>query len=259
MAREARHGDRVHEFAAELVRLKVDVIVAANNLAVAAAQKATKTIPIVMVLSTDPVHVGFVTSLARPAGNITGLTLQTPELAGKRLELLRDAVPHLTRVAILWNPTEPGRAQLVKEAELAAPKLRLQVHPLEVRDARDVGTAFTTMSRERVGAVVVYGSGLLAAQRATIAGLAAKHRLPTMCVAREWMDAGFLMSYGPRLTDLYRRAPYFVDRILKGAKPGDLPVEQPSKFELVVNVRTAKALGLTMPPSLMLRADQIID
>ena len=252
-------AERLPELAADLVRLKVEVIVAANNPAVAAAQKATTTIPIVMVLSTDPVHLGFVTSLARPAGNITGLTLQTPELAGKRLELLKDAVPNLTRVAILWDPTEPGRSQLVKETELAAPRLGLQLQVLEARNVREVSTAFTAMGRERVGAAIVYGSGLLAAERATSARLAAKSRLPTMCVAREWMDAGFLMSYGPRLTDLYRRAPYFIDRILKGAKPGDLPVEQPTKFELVVNLKTAKALGLTIPQTVIIQANHVID
>jgi putative ABC transport system substrate-binding protein len=252
-------AERLPELAADLVRLKVEVIVASNNPAVAAAQKATTTIPIVMVHSTDPVHLGFVTSLARPAGNITGLTLQTPELAGKRLELLKDAVPKLTRVAILWDPTEPGRSQLVKETELAAPRLGLQLQVLEARNVREVSTAFTAMGRERAGAAIVYGSGLLAAERATIARLAAKSRLPTMCVAREWMDAGFLMSYGPRLTDLYRRAPYFIDRILKGAKPGDLPVEQPTKFELVVNLKTAKALGLTIPQTVILQANHVIE
>jgi putative ABC transport system substrate-binding protein len=252
-------AERFPELAAELVRLDVEVIVAANNPAVAAAQKATTTIPIVMVLATDPVRLGFVTSLARPAGNITGLTMQTPELAGKRLELLKEAVPNLTRVGVLWDPTEPGRQQLVKEAEIIAPRLGLQVQAFEVRNGREVGTAFAALTRARVGAVLLLGSSMLAAHRATIAELAAKSRLPTMSVAREWIDAGFVMSYGPNLNDMYRRAPYFVDRILKGAKPADLPVEQPTKFELVINLKTAKALGLTIPPSLLLRADQVIE
>jgi len=252
-------AERFPELAAELVRLKVDVIVATNNPAVAAAQKATKTIPIVMVIVTDPVRLGFVTSLARPSGNITGLTIQTPELAGKRLQLLKEAVPNLARVAVLWDSTEPGRRQLVKEAEVAAPTLGLQVQTLEARNSRDVGSAFTAMTRERAGAVLVYGSSMLAAHRAAIAELAAKSRLPTMCVASEWMDAGFVMSYGPSLNDMYRRAPYFVDKILKGAKPGDLPVEQPTKFELVINTKTAKALGLTIPQSVLQRADQVIE
>ena len=251
-------AERFPELAAELVRLKVEVIVATNNPAVAAAQKATTTIPVVMVLATDPVRLGFVASLARPGGNITGLTIQTPELAGKRLQLLKETVPNLTRVAVLWDPTEPGRRQLVKEAELAAPTLGLQILTLQARDAREVRGAFTAMTKERVGAVLVYGSSLLAAQRAAIADLAVKNRLPTMCVAQEWMDAGFVMSYGASLNDMYRRAPYFVDRILKGAKPADLPVEQPIKFELVINLKTAKALGLTIPQSLLVRADEVI-
>jgi ABC-type uncharacterized transport system substrate-binding protein len=251
-------AERFPELAAELVRLKVEVIVATNNPAVAAAQKATTTIPVVMVLATDPVRLGFVSSLARPGGNITGLTIQSPELAGKRLQLLKEIVPNLTRVAVLWDPTEPGRRQLVKEAELAAPTLGLQILTLQARDAREVRGAFTAMTKERVGAVLVYGSSLLAAQRAAIADLAAKNRLPTMCVAQEWMDAGFVMSYGASLNDMYRRAPYFVDRILKGAKPADLPVEQPIKFELVINLKTAKALGLTIPQSLLVRADEVI-
>jgi ABC-type uncharacterized transport system substrate-binding protein len=252
-------AEQFPELAAELVRLKVEVIVAANNPAVAAAQTATRTIPVVMVLATDPVRLGVVTALARPAGNITGLTIQTPELAGKRLELLKETVPNLTRVAVLWDPTEPGRRQLVKETEVAAPKLGLHIQTLEARDVRDVRSAFMAMARERVGAVLVYGSSMLAAQRAAVAELAAKNRLPTMCAASEWMDVGFVMSYGASLNDMYRRAPYFVDRILKGAKPGDLPVEQPTKFELVLNLKTAKALGLTIPPSLLLRADQVIE
>jgi putative ABC transport system substrate-binding protein len=250
--------ERFGELAAELVRLKVDVIVAANNPAVAAAQKATTAIPIVMVLATDPVQLGFVASLARPAGNITGLTIQTPELAGKRLELLKESVPGLTRLAVLWDPTEPGRRQLVKETEAAAPKLGLQVQVFEARDGREILGAFTAMARERTGAVLVYGSSMLAAERTAIADLAAKNRLPTMCPAVEWMDAGFVISYGTSLSAVYRRAPYFVDRILKGAKPGDLPVEQPTKFELAINAKTAKALGLTIPQSLLLRADQVI-
>ena len=252
-------AERLPELAAELVRLKVDVIVAANNPAVAAAQKATTTIPIVMVIATDPVGLGFVSSLARPSGNVTGLTIQTRELSGKRLELLKEAVPHLTRVAVLWDPTEPGRRAQVTEAEAAAPRLGLQLHALEARNERELSSAFTAMTRERVGAVLVYGSSMLAVHRATIADLAVKSRLPAMTVAREWMDAGFVMSYGTSLNEMYRRAPYFVDKILKGAKPADLPVEQPTTFELLINVKTAKALRLNIPPSLLLRASQIID
>jgi ABC-type uncharacterized transport system substrate-binding protein len=250
---------RFPELAADLVRLKVEVIVAANNSAVAAAQKATASIPIVMIIATDPVRLGFVTSLARPSGNITGLTIQTPELAGKRLALLKEAVPELTRVAVLWDPTEPGRRDLVKEAEVAAPRLGLRLQAFEVRSDREIARVFAAMTRERVGAVLVYGSSMLAVHRATIGELAAKSRLPTMAVTREWIDAGFIMSYGTNLNDMYRRAPYFVDKILRGAKPADLPVEQPTKFEFVLNLKAAKALGLTIPPSLLQRADQVIE
>jgi putative ABC transport system substrate-binding protein len=251
-------AERFPELAAELVRLKVEVIVATNNPAVAAAQKATKTIPIVMVLVTDPVGLGFVASLAQPAGNITGLTLQAPEIAGKRLQLLKETVPHLTRVAVLWDPTETGRRQAVKETEVAAPRLGLQLQKLEARNPTEIGKAFAAMTREDVGAILIWGSSMLFAQRATIAELAAKSRLPTMCPAPEWTDVGFVMSYGATLTDMYRRATYFIDKILKGAKPPDLPVEQPTKFQLVINVKTAKALGLTIPQSLLLRADRVI-
>ena len=253
-----REHATAEQFAAELVRLKVEVIVATNNPAVAAAQKATTTIPIVMVYATDPVGLGFVASLARPAGNITGLTIQSPELAGKRLELLKAIVPNLTRVAVLWDPTEPGRRQLVEEAEKVAPRLGIQLQTFEARNARDIGSAFTAMTGARVGALLVYGSSILSANRVAIAELAAKSRLPTMSVAREWMDAGFVMSYGASLNDMYRRAPCFIDKILKGTKPADLPVEQPTKFELVINAKTAKVLGLTIPSSLLLRADELI-
>jgi ABC-type uncharacterized transport system substrate-binding protein len=252
-------AERFPELAAELVRLQVEVIVAANNPAVAAAQKATAKIPIVMVIATDPVGLGFVGSLARPSGNITGLTIQAPEISGKRLSLLKEAVPRLKRVAVLWDPTEPGRQDLVKEAQGAAPRLGLSFRAFEVRSDREIPRVFAAMTREHVGAVLVYGSSMIAVHRATIADLAAKSRLPAMTVTREWMDVGFVMSYGPNLNDMYRRAPYFVDKILKGAKPADLPVEQPMKFELVINLKTAKALGLPLPPSLLQRADQVIE
>lgn len=251
-------SEQFPEVAAEFVRRKVDVIVAVNNPAVAAAQKATTTIPIVMVIATDPVRLGFVTSLARPTGNITGLSMQTPELAGKRLQLLKDVVPNLKRVALLWDPTEPGRKQLVEEAEVVAPGLGLEIQSFEVRHVRDLEGAFAAMVKARANAVVVFGSSLLFAQRAMIAELAIKNRLPSMCTAREWTHAGFVMSYGPSLNDLYRRAPYFIDRILKGAKPAELPVEQPSKFELVMNMKAARALHLAIPSALLLRADEII-
>ena len=251
-------SERFPELAAELVQRKVDVIVAGNNPAVAAAQRATTTIPIVMVIATDPVRLGFVASLARPTGNITGLSMQTPELAGKRLQLLKDVIPNLTRVAVLWDPTEPGRKQLVEEAEVVAAGLGLQIQSFEVRRAADLEGAFTAMVRGHAGAVVVFGSSLLFAQRAKIAELAARNRLPSICTAREWTDAGFVMSYGPSLNDLYRRAPYFIDRILRGAKPADLPVEQPTNFQLAINLKAARTLGLAIPSALLVRADEII-
>ena len=257
--RAQARAERFPELAAELVRMKVDVIVATNNPASAAAQKATTTIPIVMVLATDPVRLGFVASLARPGGNITGLTLQSPDLAGKRLQLLKEAVPGLTRAAVVWDPGEPGRRELVKDTEAAAPSLGLQLQSVEVRSPGRIAGAFTAMSREGVGAVLVYGSSMLYAQRAAIAQAAAKSRVLTMCPGPEWMDAGFVMSYSPSLNDLYRRAPYFVDKILKGTKPADLPVEQPTTFGLVISTKTAKTLGLTIPQSFLLRADRIID
>jgi putative tryptophan/tyrosine transport system substrate-binding protein len=212
-----------------------------------------------MVLVTDPVRLGLVASLARPAGNITGLTIQAPELAGKRLQLLKEGVPNLTRVAVLWDPAEPGRRELVKETELAAPRLGLQVQAFDVRSPSEFSSIFTAMTREGVGAVLVYGSSMLYAHRAKIVELAMKSRLPTMGAAPEWMDAGFVMSYSPSLNDMYRRAPYFVDKILRGAQPADLPVEQPTKFGLVISAKSAKALGLTIPPALLARADQIIE
>jgi putative tryptophan/tyrosine transport system substrate-binding protein len=244
------------ELAAELVRLKVDVIVATNNPAVAAAKKATKTIPIVMVIATDPVRLGFVASLARPGGNITGLTIQASDIAGKRLQLLKAAVPELTRVAVLWDASEPGRRELVMDTEVAASKLGLQLHMSGVRSPADIDRAFTAMRSDGVGAVLVYGSSMLYAHRITVAKLAAKHRLPTMCPGPEWMDAGFVMTYSPSLNDMYRRAPYFVDKLLKGATPADLPVEQPTKFALVISTKIAKTVGVAIPASLAHAASQ---
>ena len=175
------------------------------------------------------------------------------------MQFLKEAVPNLTRVAVLWDPTEPGRQLLVKDTEAAAPRVGLQLQAFEARSPSEIGSAFTAMTREGVGAVLVYGSSMLYAHRATIAELAAKSRLLTMCPTPEWMDAGFVMSYSASLNDMYRRAPYFVDRVLKGAKPADLPVEQPTKLGLVINLKTAKALGLTIPPSLLARADQVTE
>ncbi|MGH2358933.1 MAG: ABC transporter substrate-binding protein [bacterium] len=254
------HGkvERLPELAAELVRLKVDLIVGRNNDAVKAAQEATRTIPIVMVFATDPVALGFVASLARPGGNVTGLSSQTSELAGKRLQLLREAVPKLSRLAILWDPMMPGFTDLAREYELGARTLRMEPRLLEVRNAGDLDRAFAVMTRDGVDAVFAQGTNFMIAHRAQIATLAVKNRLPMMCSTAIFVEDGCLMSYFARLRDLYRSGAVFVDKILKGAKPADLPVEQPRVFELVINLKTAMALGLTIPLSLLLRADKII-
>jgi putative ABC transport system substrate-binding protein len=241
------------------VRLKVDVILAQSNPAIAAAQKATTSIPIVMVLASEPVALGFVASLARPGGNITGLSIQTPDTAGKRLQILKEAVPNLSRVAALWDPDFVGGRELFRHAEAAAPGLGLQLQLVAAQGPGELDGAFAAMRRERAGAVFLVGSPMLFAHRIRIAEIAVKHRLPTMCAVREYAEAGCLIGYGASLIDQYGRAAYFVDRILKGAKPANLPVEQPTKFELVINLKTAKALGLTIPPSLLARADQVIE
>jgi putative ABC transport system substrate-binding protein len=251
-------AEQFPDLAADLVRGKVDVIVATINPAVAAAQRATSTIPIVMVMATGPVGSGFVASLARPAGNITGLTTQATDLHGKWLQLLKEAVPNASRMAVLWDPAEPGRRDEVREAEVAAPALAVQLQLFEARTPSELDRAFSAMTSDGAGAVFVWPSSMIYAHRARIAELAAKSRLPTMCVARWYVEVGCLMSYAPDLVHLYRRSAYFVDRILKGVKPGDLPVEQPTKFELVINIKAAKALELTIPQSLLLRADELI-
>jgi len=259
---ERRFGDnraeRISELASELVRLKVDVIVTNNDLGIAAVKQQTQTIPIVMASSTDPVGTGFVASLARPGGNITGVTGIAPELSAKRLELLKEVIPGLSRVAIMWNPDVRGAVFVYKETESAARSLRLQLQSVEVSRADDFDRAFSALTTGRAEALMVVGSTLAFANRAQLASLAQKHRLPSMYSQREYMDAGGLIAYGPSLTDGWRRTATYVDKILKGAKPGELPVEQPTAFELVINLKTAKALGLTIPPSLLQRADQVI-
>ena len=252
-------AERFPDFAAELVGLKVDVIVASDNPAIAAAQNATRTTPIVMVLATDPVGTGFVGSLARPGGNITGLTVQAPELQGKRLQLLKEAVPNASRMAILWDPTEPGRRASVSQAEAAARALGMQLQLLEVRSAAQLDSLFTTMTRDRVDAVLVEPSQRTFAYRTRIVELAAKNRLPTMGPVEWFVEAGGLMFYAASGITLFRRAAYYVDQILRGASAADLPVEQPTKFELAVNLKTAKALGITIPQSVLLLADQVIE
>ncbi len=250
---------RFSDFAAELVRLKVDIIVAANTPQVAAAQRATKTVPIVMVHPSDPVGLGFVSSLARPGGNVTGLSGLASELQGKLMQLLKETIPNVSRVAVLWDPTESGRRAQVREFEAAALTVGVRPQLLEVRRSSEVDSAFAAMTRERADAVLVGANATIFAERARIAEHAVQRGLPTICLQSWYVEAGCLMSYGAHFPDLYRRAAYYVDKILKGAKPAELPVEQPTKFELVINLKTARALGLPIPQSLLLRADQIIE
>jgi putative ABC transport system substrate-binding protein len=246
--------------ASELVHLKVDVIFATVAAAAQAAKTATKAIPIVTAVN-DPIAAGFVANVARPGGNITGLSMMSPEVVGKQLELLRQVVPTLSRVAVLGNPANPGSAPQLRQAEAMAKTLGMRLQPLEARSPSEIDSAFAAMTRERAGALLVLLDPTLARplQRERIAELAARNRLPTMYALRLYVDAGGLMAYGADIFDLYRRAAIYVDKILKGAKPADLPIEQPTKFELIINLKTAKALGLTIPPSLLLRADRVIE
>ena len=250
--------ERLPDLAAELVRLKVDVIVGATVPTIQAARQATKTIPIVMTLIADPVATGLVANVARPAGNITGLSTMAPDLMGKQLELLREVLPKASRVAVLWNPANPSNALQLREAQDAARALGVRLQPLEVRDPTEFEKAFAAMTRERAGALLVLSDSTLLTQRERIADLAAKSRLPAVSGMRAHAEAGGLIAYGANIFDIWRRAATYVDKILKGAKPGDLPVEQPTKFELVINLKTAKALGLTIPQALLIRADEII-
>jgi putative ABC transport system substrate-binding protein len=249
---------RLPGLAAELVRLKVDVIVAGSTSAALAAKNATATIPIVMVITGDPVGSGLVTSLARPGGNLTGVTALGEELSGKRLEVLREAVPGVNRVAVLSNPAYVDTGPFLKGTDRAARTLSVRLQILELHDPAELENAFAAMMRERAGAFVVGTDPFFNANRRRIVALAAKNRLPAMYALREYVDDGGLIFYGASLPDMYRRAAAYVDKILKGAKPADLPVEQPSKFELVINLKTAKALRLTVPQSLLLRADEVI-
>jgi putative ABC transport system substrate-binding protein len=254
--------ERFPALAAELVALKVDVIVAPNTPAALAAKQATRTLPIVFATAGDPVTSGLVTSLARPGGNVTGVSILGPELVGKCLEQLKQAVPGVSRVAVLWQPgalDERTEKDRLKEAEVAARALGVRLHFVEARGPADLDRAFWDMTRARAGALTVLGGAMLFTERRRLVDLAATNRLPAVYTSREFVDAGGLMAYGPNLADNYRRAATYVDRILKGTKPGDLSVEQPTKFELVINMKTAKALGLTIPPSLLLRADQVIE
>jgi putative ABC transport system substrate-binding protein len=253
--------ERLPALAAELVALKVDVIVAGGTPHALAAKQATRTLPIVFIGAADPVTSGLVTSLARPGGNVTGLSFLAPELVGKRLEQLKQAVPGVSRVAVLWQPGGQGERtdkEMLKEAEAAARALAVRLQFVEARGPDDFDRAFSDMTKARAGALTVLGGTMFFNERRRLVDLAAKNRLPTVYPWRGGVDAGGLMAYGPDLADLFRRAATYVDKILKGAKPGDLPVEQPTKFELIINLRTAKALGLTIAQSVLGRADEVI-
>jgi putative tryptophan/tyrosine transport system substrate-binding protein len=254
--------ERLPALAAELVALKVDVIVVGGTPAALAAKQATTILPIVVSAAGDLVASGLVTSLTRPGGNVTGLSMLSSDLVGKCLELLKQAVPGVSRVAVLWQPgvlDEHTEKDILKGAEVAARALGVQLQFVEARGPKDFDRAFSEITRARPGALTVLPSSMFLTERRRLVDLAAKNRLPAVYFVREFVDAGSFMSYGPNLPDLSRRAATYVDKILKGAKPGDLPIEQPTKFELVINLKTAKGLGLTIPPSLLQRADQVIE
>ena len=251
-------AERFPDLAAELVRLNVELIVAPSTPNALAAKQATSTIPIVTVLVGDPVATGLISSLARPGGNVTGLTAQATDWSAKRLQLIKEAVPSATRVGILWNPTNPAHPPAFKQVERAAATLQVQIQSLEVRTAGDLDVAFSTVTRDRPAALMVSDDQVTFVNRRRIVDFAMGARLPAIYWARSYVDEGGLMAYSANLGDLFRRSAAYIDKILKGAKPADLPVEQPTKFELVINLKTAKALGLTIPPSLLGRADEVI-
>ena len=251
--------ERLPALAAELVRLRVDVIVVPADQNALAAKQATQTIPIVMAGNADPVSAGVVASLARPGGNVTGLSIAAPEITGKQLELLREMVPRISRVGFFWHPGNPSTEDAMRLGHVAARSLRVQLQAVPVRGPDDFEEAFAAINREHVEALLIPVDGLFVLHRTRIVNLAAKNQLPTMYPQSGYVEAGGLIVYAPSLYNSFRRAAVYVDKIFKGAKPGDLPVEQPTKFELVINLRTAKALGLTIPQSLLLRADQVIE
>ncbi len=250
--------DRVRELAAELAGLKVDVIVSPGPTVTRLAKEATSTVPIVMAQDSDPVGSGFIASLARPGGNVTGLATLSPEMSGKQLELLKQIVPRLSRVAIIGNSTNPGDAQALRETVLAAGAFEVYLRYLDILDPKDIETAFRAAAKGRADALLVLGNPILNNQRKQVVDLAIKHRLPAAYTRPEFAEAGGLMYYGANYNDLFRRAATYVDKILKGAKPADLPVEQPTKFELIINLKAAKQIGLTVPPKVLARADRVI-
>ncbi len=250
--------DRLSALVEELIRLKVDLIVAPTSIYTGAAKRATSTIPIVFASHADPISTGHVASLARPGANITGLTVVMSETAAKSLELLKATIPGLTRVAVIWDPATPSHGPALTAVEATGRALGLRIQPVPVRSATEFDSVFSASARERAGAVLVLSTPLFIGGAKRLAELALTHKLPTMFAPREHVEAGGLLSYGPDRADLYRRAATYVDKILKGANPADLPVQQATKFELVINLKTAKALGLTIPQSLLLRADELI-
>jgi len=261
---EVRWGEgkleRLPALAAELVQLKVDVIVAASSPSVIAAREATRTIPIVMPVSSDPVGDGLVASLAHPGGNITGLSLMAPELGEKRIQLLKEMFPKVSHaMAVLWNPDYVGMRARFEQARVAAPAVGLTVRSVEVRDTRELDAAFDVIIREHPEALLLLADPLTISQRSRIVEFAAEQRLPAIYETSNFVDVGGLISYGPSISDQYRRAATYVDKILRGAKPADLPIEQPTKFELVINMRAAKALGIKFPDSILLRADKVVE
>ncbi|HYJ16586.1 MAG TPA: ABC transporter substrate-binding protein [Candidatus Limnocylindria bacterium] len=259
---EFRHAegnlDRIPSLAAELVRLKVDVIVSGGPATTRPAKEATSTIPIVMAQDNDPVATGIVASLARPGGNITGLSTLAPEISGKQLELLKEIVPKLSRVAVLGTSTISSQLQTLRELDLAAGALKVKIQYLDVLDPNAIETAFQTATKGRADALLVLQSAVMNPQREKVANLAVKNRLPAIYFQNQYMEIGGLMYYGPNTPDLFRRAATYVDKILKGRKPAELPVEQPIKFEFIVNLKTAKQIGLTIPPNVLVRADRVI-
>jgi putative tryptophan/tyrosine transport system substrate-binding protein len=252
------NADRLKELAAELVRLKVDVIVTAGPAVNRPAKEATATIPIVLAFDNDPVGNGFAASLARPGGNITGLSTHYPEISGKQLELLKEIVPRLSRVAVLGNATIPGNAQALRETELAAKGFGVKLQYLDIQNPKEIETAFRAASKGRADAVLVLGSQVVTSYAKQFAELATKNRLPAIYWSPEFVEAGGLMAYSVSITDLFRRAATYVDKILKGTKPADLPVEQPTKFELIISLKAAKQISLTIPPNVLARADKVI-
>ncbi|MEO8754040.1 MAG: ABC transporter substrate-binding protein [Casimicrobiaceae bacterium] len=250
--------EQLDRLAKELVELRIALFIVAGNQAVRAARSASSTLPIVMAVTNDPVASGFIRSLARPGGNITGTSLLSSTLAGKRLELLKEVLPHVARVAVLINKDNPAHAVAWRETQAAATTLKIHVRPIEVQGAALLDEAFAAIARERVEALVLFEDAMFASERAHIAALAANARLPAVYGQRNSVDDGGLMSYGPNIVDAYRNAGAYVDKILKGARPADLPVEQPTKFEFVINMKTAKALGIAIPQAVLLRADEVL-